>query len=443
MANFRTTADYLDSILLLAGETTNGNSAFETRALHYINQIHNAILGGGNEFNKDVDELWNWALTDTPTIIELKPVYETGTVSLTNGSVDGTLSTAPSISLKGYHFKLKNSTINEVYKVVSHSAGNTAFTIDSEYASATESTLNYEMFLLDYELIPSVIAIDEYNNKMTFTETTAGTELVATLVQGSYTIADLLTELDTRMDAAGASAYTSSYDAVTRKFTILSDLAGGDNICSLTAGTGTNSINYASVLPTLGLGIKDHTGAASYTSERALGAINQLVEPLEMHTGYTDSHKIYGVEKVRFSSDYAIGQAYEGSPDRFTVVEEREDGYIKIRFNKYVKEARRVEVTYVPIPLDLYDTANSHPIIPRKYARLVDYGGAAYLMAEKNDARAQQYFGLAGQLLEAMMLNNRKTGERVGLNYGEIVARPDLLAHYHRRLRYGYTDGEN
>lgn len=435
MANSRSTADYLDSILLLAGETTNGNSKFETRAVHYLNQIHNAIIGGGNEFNIDVDEMWSWALSNKPMFLELQPKYNTGTMALTDGSTAGTFSAAPAISLKDYHFTVDGS--DEVYQIISHTAASTAFTIDSIFPNTTTAATTYTAFKLDYELIPSVINIDEYNNKIPFTEATAGTELTATLTVGSYTIADLLTEIDTQMDAAGASSYTSSYNAVTRKFTILSDLAGADNLFSILGATGTAATIYASALPTLGLGLKDHTGSGSYTSENPLGAISRLSESLKIHNGYRQLNDIDGVDKLRFSKDYPLSTIREGEPTRYTVIKETDDGYYKIRFNRYPREVRRVEVNNIPTPLDLYDNANSHPLIPRKYSRLIDYGGAAYLMGEKNDNRSAGYFQLAGQLLEAMMKNERRSGERLGRHYGEIIARPDLIDMRRNRLDYG------
>jgi hypothetical protein len=434
MANFRSTADYLDSILLLAGETTNGNSAYEARVLHYLNQMHNAIVTGGNEFNVEVDEMWPWAMAKDPMIIELAPKYNTGTVALTNGSSAGTLSTASAGSLKDYHIQQVGA--EDIYRIVSHTAGGTAIELDSKYANTSETAATFTAFKLDYELVPDIIVITDLNNKINFTEATAGTELTATLTVGSYTIAELLTEMDTQLDAAGASSYTSSYNSVTRKFTILSDLAGADNLFSILGASGTEALIYASALPTLGLGLKDHTGAASYTSERALGSIARLVQPFKIHTGSTRSDDISGIDKTRFNTDYALSVTQEGDPKTFCVIEERDDGYMKVRFNKYPDEAKRVEIQYMPSPLNLYDNTKAHPLIPRKYARLLDYGGAAYLMGEKNDNRSVQYFQLAGQLLDAMMKNNRKEAERIGEFFGEIIARPDLIPST-RTLRYG------
>jgi hypothetical protein len=90
----------------------------------------------------------------------------------------------------------------------------------------------------------------------------------------------------------------------------------------------------------------------------------------------------------------------------------------------------------MPNLLNLYDNTKAHPLIPRKYSRILDYGGAAYLMGEKNDSRSVQFFQLAGQLLDAMLKNNRKESQRTDELFGTIVARPDLLPRT-RTLRYG------
>jgi len=435
MANFRTTADYIDSILLLAGETTNGNSAFETRALYYLNQIQHAIIAGGNEFNVEVDEAWPWAREPDPIILEVLPKQNTGTVAINHRSTVGTFSDAPTISLVGYHILVEGT--EEVYRISQHTASTTGFRLDGGYSGSAVTAASFEAVLLDYEVVPFFINVDEYNNKLSFTEATAGTELVATLDTNIYFPSTLVAELKTQLDAAGASTYTVAYDSVVRKYTITSDLAGADNIFSILGSTGTESNIYASVLPTIRMGFQDHTGSAAYTSESAAGEIVHLVEPLEVHTGYAETNKIYGLDKLRFTKDYPISTIPEGIPTRFTIIEERADGYMKIRFNKYPKEVTRVEINYTQTPLDLYDTAKSAPLVPRKYGRMLTYGAAAYLLLEKNDNRAQQYFQLAGTLLDAMMKNHRKLAERLGKDYGEVIAREDLLTTRRRKLLYG------
>ena len=86
MAQFRTTADLLDSILRRSGEVTDGTSDLESDALEYLNRIHHTVIAGGNEFDVEVDEPWVWARAKRPMILELQPAFDTDTVSLTQGS---------------------------------------------------------------------------------------------------------------------------------------------------------------------------------------------------------------------------------------------------------------------------------------------------------------------------------------------------------------------
>ena len=381
------------------------------------------------------DELWPWAQTPNPITLELLPEYITGTVSITKGTIAGTFSSAPAISLEGYHITMDGS--EEVYQIGQHTAASTSFTLKSNFVDTTVTAATFKAVLLEYELIPTNLTVTTYNNKLAFTEATAGTELTATIDVGVYTHATLVTELKTQLDAAGASTYTVTYSAITRLYTITSDLGGADNIFSILGGTGTAANTYASILPLIHLAFKNHTGAATYVSENPQGSIVKLVEPFELHTAQSRSHKVYGLDKLRFNKDYPISLIEEGNPTRFCVIEERPDGYMKVRFNKYVKTEARTEVNFIPTPLDLYDTAMSGPILPKEYGRILTYGGASYLLAEKNDDRASTYFTLAKELLEAMIRNNRKTGERIGQHYGEVVAREDLLGFKRRNLIYG------
>ena len=434
MANFRTTADYVDKILDLSGEITNGNSAYEASALAYLNRVHRAVIGGGNEFGVDIDEIWPWAMAKQPLVLELQPKYVTGTISVTNNSAAITLSAAPAYSLAGYHINFQGD--DNMYKITANVAGNTAATIDSLYPDVTAAALTFEAYKLDYELLPDVITIDDTNNKLDFTEATAGTVLTASMTNGTFPIATVVTALKTALDAAGASVYTVTYSTPTRKFTIVSDLAGADNIFSMLGASGTNT--YVSILPTLGFGIQNNTAAATYTSERALGAIGKLSQAMNMHIAYKSASGIQGLDLDRFTTDYPLAEVPEGNPSRFTILEERDDGYVRVRFNKYPEEARRVEINYVPQPLALYDNAYSQPLVPLKYSQILTHGAATLLALEKNDSRAVDYLAITTNTLNAMLRAYRKTERRVNKNYGQIIAREDLLSGKRKRLLYGY-----
>ncbi len=97
------------------------------------------------------------------------------------------------------------------------------------------------------------IVIDATNNKLDFEETD-GAELTATLTNATYSTATLCTEIKAKMDAAGGSVYTVTFESG-NVFKIASDGAGGGNIFNLLCYTGSNASN--GVLPYIGFGSID------------------------------------------------------------------------------------------------------------------------------------------------------------------------------------------
>ena len=103
------------------------------------------------------------------------------------------------------------------------------------------------------------------NDDIDFEETN-GVELTATLAAGTYTAATLIAEMETRLEAAGASGYAVSYSSSTHKFTIVSDGAGGGGIFKLRWNSGSNAAT--TVGGTIGFDTAaDDSGSLTYTSD--------------------------------------------------------------------------------------------------------------------------------------------------------------------------------
>lgn len=438
MAQFRNTADILDTILRRAGEETNGNSAYEAEALEYLNKVHHAIIAGGSVFNLEVDESWVWARSKSPMTIELQPKYETGTVSVTQGSEAATFSSAPSFSAEGWFLKADNRP--EAYKIVSHTAAASAFELDAAFVGDTAATQAYKIFKLDYELVPSYLTVDSDNNKIDFEET-ASTELTATLTEGSYTPADLATEVKTQMDAAGASTYTVTYDAVRKTFDIASDRAGGGGIFTLQFATGSNNANSAAAL--LGYDDEDLADAATQAALYPLGAVSRIIEPVRANRDSQRDALIEGIDSWRFLQEFPVHKAPEKLPTYFTKIEEDQDGRVVVRFNAYPDELRKLELHWIPVPRDLKDNAKSRPLFPRNAIEVLEYGAAYHLLLEKEDNKAQLYLQLAQAGLKAMENRNREQLRKSDGKFGQIVPRIEQLErHLRNRFRYGYTAGD-
>lgn len=431
MAQFRTTADVLDLALQNGGEVTNGNSPYESQILNYLNRVHMAIVAGGTiplgkDSTVEIDETWNWAKARLPLVLELQPAVTTGTVSLTEGSEAGSFSSAPASSLAGWFIRIAGS--DDWFRIASHAAAATAFELDAAYTDTTGATLNFTAAKFDYDLIPSYIVIDSTNNKLQFQET-AGTTLTATLTAGSYTPSALATEVQTQMNTTGGTpAYTVSYSAVTRKFTIASDRAGG--AVFILVGNGDQSLFSAH--KTLGFDDEATTNAASVVSTYVLGGIARLVEPFKLNKDSVGS--VFSVDAEKFQRSYPLRSLDEGQPDRFCILRESSDGTLTVRFNAYPEEKTRVEIEYVAVPRDLKDSSASIPLLPRKHVDILEDAATFYLMLNKSDDRMQVYATLMQGKLKAMITQHRGALMRAGENFGQMISRRDRMSTRRRSI---------
>lgn len=150
MANGESTADLLINIMRNIGEIGDGTSPYHETALDYLNQFHRAFHAGSCLFDIDFGQVWTWAKEEHPNVILLQPAYETGVVSLTNGSASGTFGTPPSESYAGRMLRVIGRP--DVFRIVTHSTPFASFTLDSTYTDDTGASLAFECFKVDYTL---------------------------------------------------------------------------------------------------------------------------------------------------------------------------------------------------------------------------------------------------------------------------------------------------
>lgn len=425
MAQFRTSADIIDAALRNAGEVTSGTSAYETQALDFINRVHFSLVAGGTialgkDMTVQIDETWPWAKAKGPLVIELQPKYDTGTITLTQGSEAGTFSSGPTSSLQGYHIQINGR--EEWFKIAQHTAAATAFELDGAYPDASGSGLSFTAVKLDYQLVPAYIIINESNNKIQF-QKTAGVTLTGSLTNGVYSPSDLATHVASVMTAAASGpTITGAYSTTTRKFTLTSDGAGSTTL--LIVGNGDQSL--FSVHKTLGFDDATTSASLTQTSTYVRGGIARLIEPFRVHK--SNEAAIYGIDPESFHRDYPFRYLEEGVPDRFCVLCENGDGVMTVRFNRYPAEKTRVEIEHVPVPRDLKDDAASIPLVPRKWIDVLEDAATAYLMLLKSDDRMQVYINLTQGKLNAMISQHRGQQLRAGQDFGRIIPRRDQIA---------------
>lgn len=433
MAQFRSTADLVDLVLDRSGELTDGTSAYEAAALTYLNRIHQSVIAGGSEFNLLIDKPFTWSRSRRPIILELQPEFTTGTVSLTNGSEVGAFSAAVTPSMAGRYLKPINK--DDYFRIISHTAGATAFELDAAFPGDTDTALTYRALKLEYDVLDSYIAIDGQNSKLDFQEV-AGTELTATLTAGTYTPSALATEAKTQLDSAGADTYTVTYAADTRLFTFVSALGGPGAF--IPAPTGTNE--HRSAWLTFGFDMANPATAATHVSTYQLSATARVMEPIKVYKNVLSDNYGYipGVSDADFLLKHPLTAIVEGVPTAFSVFSRDYDGRQTVRFNRFPNDALRIEIDHVPYPKDLKDNSSSKPLIPREWSDILVFGAAADVLFDKEDfEKSDKFITRAGLRLEAMQQQNRKDLARTNPNYGAVHARPEQLNSRRRILTFG------
>lgn len=146
--------DLVTDILFRAGEVP-GASDWNARAIDYLNRNYFLLCAGASEYLPENVEDWWWMRASG--ILTLLPIYDAGTVAVTTGDANITLSVAPTISLQGYRFRVDNWT--EEYVILSHTAFTTTAVLDSTYNGDTSAATTYEAYKTTYQLDAAVSAI--------------------------------------------------------------------------------------------------------------------------------------------------------------------------------------------------------------------------------------------------------------------------------------------
>lgn len=151
--NIYSSADLLRLALDKAGEPSDGNSPYHLRALEFLNDVYLDVLSGSSIFLPDLQDPFPWARARVPLELTLVAPYTDGSVAITKGSTSGTFSSAPAASLGSFKDRLiKVDGNQDYYRVATHTAGATAFTLTHAYAGETVSAGGFKAIKTIYNL---------------------------------------------------------------------------------------------------------------------------------------------------------------------------------------------------------------------------------------------------------------------------------------------------
>lgn len=156
MANMTTSADLKDQILFNLGEPVDGSSDFDAEALIQLNRAYRELWSGGGGIAPEINETWDWLKQHPPGVLTLDTVLDEGTIAVTKGSISITFSNAPVLTKVNWHIKIDNE--SEIYRILTHTAGQATATLDSEVVSDT-GTFKYKAYHLEYDLTGGIMKL--------------------------------------------------------------------------------------------------------------------------------------------------------------------------------------------------------------------------------------------------------------------------------------------
>ena len=307
--NYSSTADLKQAVLANCGELTDGSSEFDSRALEYLNKAYLAVHAGSSVFNLNVGDAWIWAKAKNPGILILREPYQTGTISFVSGNDVANFSVAPTESLAGWYVRPVNDP--DWYLIEEHNAGETNFTMDSEYVHSS-SVQAFLAVKTDYQLSPG---------------------------------------------------------------------------------------------------------------QKIMRIISPFI--VDAQQGYPVSKglsKIFSMTEAKLMEEYPRRLLQCIVPSCFARTYEF-DGDMTVRFSSYVGNKTRVRFDYIPVPNDLVDNSSDIPKVPREFRDFMEYVATYKLMLDKDDDRAQTYFGMAQAQLQALQNAERKEDSNPSQDRGRLIPR--------------------
>lgn len=97
----------------------------------------------------------NWSWLTRSLELQAKAFFNTGTATVTSGSVTVTLTESPAVSYKGYYFAVDG--YNEIYRIAQHTANTATLTLESPYSGTGDDGLNFKIWT-DLLTLPSDIS---------------------------------------------------------------------------------------------------------------------------------------------------------------------------------------------------------------------------------------------------------------------------------------------
>ncbi len=384
MADFETSYDLKLGALERSGELQNGTSDYDQIAEDQINDMNKALHAGGNEFNVDLAEPWEWAKAKNPGLLKLVPAYETGTATLTEDSTSGTFNTAPAAGLGSFAGRfIRVSNRATVYRITAHTAGSGSFTIDQAYLEETVTAV-FVAFKTDYEL---AAGIERLIDHMRFYGSTSETPEIGGL--------DLASFNQNYPRAAIREGLPS-------RFGIVSEENGLMTVRFNAYPSEDLRVEYEYILVAAPLRVR----AIVYT------AVDATANTLTFtNHGFQDAQQVQMTGSTTVPAGLTINTPY--------FIRDAAANTFKLALTE---GGTAIDITTQGTGTHTFSTV---PRIPASFRKVLMYAAIHFIMVDKRDSRADYYGRQTQAMLAAMLSANRKMKRFISKTKGQMLSRRD------------------
>lgn len=148
------TRELKEDVLFRSGEQLIG-SKWEAKAIAYLNRVYRTLATGASEFLPEFVEDWWWLRGSAA--LNLDPIYQTGTIQVTDGSADITFNTPPSSSMLGRRLLIPGAA--DIPLILSHNAGLGPAVLDQPWTGDTSISATFRAMKTTYDLSVAVQVI--------------------------------------------------------------------------------------------------------------------------------------------------------------------------------------------------------------------------------------------------------------------------------------------
>ena len=141
------TRELKDDVLFRAGESLTG-SAWNQKAIDYLNRVYRTLCAGANEFLPEFVDDWWWMKAEGVLILE--PTWNTGTINIVNGSDAIVFSSPPSMDMTGRRLRVLGHP--ELFIIKSHMPDSPNAVLDYPYTGDTSVATAFEAMRTEYPL---------------------------------------------------------------------------------------------------------------------------------------------------------------------------------------------------------------------------------------------------------------------------------------------------